>query len=301
MVSPSEFWHKLATRSQSNLYFALIFLPRAQREAFRDVYRFLRAADDVADSGAPVADVRARLAAWRRELDSVYVGHPPPAHEAAAKLAATVVRFNLSRRHFETMLDALEEDVEGRPFATLEELERWCSKMSASLGHLCLEILGVPHAEAYAEGLGVALQLANIVRDVDEDAARGRLYLPLDVLAAAGAYPEDVLARRYSAAFARAEAALTARIRELVDAARAALEGDERRRLLVPEIWADVYLALLRELERHRFDVFAHRPYLRRRTKLAIACLRFVKEQQSVARLFPHAGERGYMRRHDRA
>jgi phytoene synthase len=199
-----------------------------------------------------------------------------------------VARFRLSRRHFETMLDALEEDVEGKPFATLAELERWCGKMSASLGRLCLEILDVAHADDYAENMGVALQLANIVRDVDEDAARGRLYLPLDVLAAAGAHPEDVLARRYSSAFARAEAALAARARELVEGARAALDADERRRLLVPEIWADVYLALLRELERHRFDVFAHRPYLRRRKKLAIACLRFVKEHEPVARLFPH-------------
>jgi phytoene synthase len=289
--SRESFWHKLATRSRSNLYFALIFLPRAERDAFRDVYRFLRAADDVADSGAPAAEVRARLATWRRELDAIYTGHlDSHEHPDAARLAATVRRYRLSRRHFETMLDALEEDVAGDRFATLADLERWCARMSGSLGHLCLEILGVPRAAAYADQLGVALQLANIVRDVDEDAARGRLYLPLDVLAAAGARPEDVLARRFTPAFARAEAALASRVRELVEAARAGLDADERRRLLVPEIWADVYLALLRELERHRFDVFAHRPYLRRRKKLAIACLRFVREHEPARRLFSHPG-----------
>ena len=294
MMSAAEFWQKLSTRSQSNLYFALVFLPRAQREAFRNVYRFLRAADDVADSGRPLDEIRPQLAAWRRELDDVYAGRAQ--HPIALRLAATVETYRLSRQHFETILDAIEEDVGGSGFATLDDLERWCAAMSASLGHLCLEILGVPGAHAYAHHLGVALQLANIVRDVDEDAARGRVYLPADVLAAAGARADDLLARRYTPGFARAAATVAARARALVDEARAGLVPDERRRLLVPEIWADVYLALLRELEAHRFDVFAnsHRPYLRRRKKLAIACVRWMVSlpehtPPSLARLFPPA------------
>jgi phytoene synthase len=294
MMGAAEFWQKLATRSQSNLYFALVFLPRAQREAFRNVYRFLRAADDVADSGRPLEEIRRELTAWRRELDDVYAGRAR--HPIALRLAATVASYQLGRQHFETILDAIEEDVAGGGFATLDELERWCARMSASLGHLCLEILGVRGAHAYAHHLGVALQLANIVRDVDEDAARGRVYLPADVLAAAGATRDDILARRYTPAFARAAAAVTARARALVDEARAGLSADERRHLLVPEIWADVYLALLRELENHRFDVFsgAHRPYLKRRKKLAVACLRWMVNlpdhtPRSLARLFPPA------------
>jgi phytoene synthase len=275
-MTAGEFWQKLATRSQSNLYFALVFLPRAEREAFRNVYRFLRAADDVADSGKPRPAILEELAAWRRELDAVYAGRAT--HPIALRLAATVSRHGLSRGHFETILSALEEDVQGRPFETTDALERWCAAMSASLGYLCLEILDARHATAYARDLGVALQLANIVRDVDEDAARGRVYLPLEALAAVGVTPEDVLARRYSPGFARVEAALAARARVLVAEARAGLSPDDRRRLIVPEIWADVYLALLRELELSRFDVFSHRPYLRRRKKLAIACLRWMAE-----------------------
>jgi len=280
-VTPSEFWHKLAQRSQSNLYFALVFLPREKRAAFRDVYRFLRAADDVADSGLPAGEAVARLGAWRRELDAVY--RDVATHPAAVRLAETARRFRLPRAAFETILSALEEDATGRRFATLAELETWCEAMSSTLGYLCLEILGAtgPGARAYARDLGVALQLANIVRDVDEDAALGRLYLPLDALAGAGCRPEDVLARRYSPAFARVEALLAARVRDLVARARAHLGPGERIALLVPEIWADVYLALLRELERHRFDVFAHRPYLKRRKKLAIALFRWLREEPS--------------------
>ena len=276
-MTPGELWQKLASRSQSNLYFALVFLPRDKREAFRSVYRFLRAADDVADSGLPAAEARVRLDAFRRELDAVYAGRAE--YPAAASLVDTVRKYALPRRHFDEILGALDEDITGRTFATLADLERWCASMSSSLGHLCLHLLEAPDAGAYAHDLGVALQLANIVRDVDEDAVRGRLYLPLDVLAAHGASPDDVLQRRYSPAFARAEAELAARVRALVARARAGLGPSERARLLVPEIWADVYLALLRELERHQFDVFAHRPYLRRRKKLAIACVRLLSER----------------------
>jgi 15-cis-phytoene synthase len=284
-MTAAELWQKLATRSQSNLYFALVFLPRAERDAFRSVYRFLRAADDVADSGLPAAEGRARLGAFRRELDAVYAGQAT--HPMALRLAETVRRYRLPRAHFDEILGALDEDVAGPTFATLPELERWCAAMSSSLGYLCLHLLGATGAgaHAHARDLGIALQLANIVRDVDEDAGRGRLYLPLDLLAAHGADPGQILARQYSPAFARVEAALAARVRGLVAEARAHLGAADRPRLLVPEIWADVYLALLRELERHRFDVFAHRPYLRRRKKLAIACLRWI--HQEGARLFP--------------
>ncbi len=288
-MTPAEFWHKLAKRSQSNLYFALVFLPRARREAFRDVYRFLRAADDVADSGLPAAEARTALGAWRRELDAIYGGRAT--HPIALRLAATAERFRLPRAAFETILGALEEDATGRRFADQADLERWCEAMSSTLGYLCLDILGAsgPAARAYARDLGVALQLANIVRDVDEDAARGRLYLPADALASAGCDPDDVLARRWTPGFARVAARLAARVRELVESARAHVGPEDRAKLLVPEIWADVYLALLRELERHRFDVFAHKPYLRRRKKLAIAVVRWLREEPShlAARFFP--------------
>jgi phytoene synthase len=274
-VTPAELWQKLATRSQSNLYFALAFTSRERREAFRDVYRFLRAADDVADSALPLADIQTALAAWRRELDAVYAGR---AHDSVARrLVRTVERYRLPRAHFDRILDALAEDATGRRFDDQASLEAWCEAQASSLGYLCLSILGVsgPGPIAYAHDLGIALQLANIVRDVAEDARRGRLYLPLDELRAAGTTAEDVLAQRYTPAFRRAAASQAARIRGLVARARARLTPGDRRKLLVPEIWADVYLALLRELERKHFDVFTEHPYLSRRKKLAIACLRW--------------------------
>jgi phytoene synthase len=275
-VTAAQFWQKLAKRSQSNLYFALAFTSHERREAFRDVYRFLRAADDVADSGMPLPEILTALAAWRRELDAVYAGHAT--EPVARRLARAVARYRLPRACFDTILDALADDATGRGFADQAALEAWCEAMSSSLGYLCLAILDVhgPGPTAYARDLGVALQLANIVRDVAEDARRGRVYLPLEELRAAGATAEDVLALRFTPGFRRAAAAQAARIRGLVARARARLERPDRRKLLVPEIWADVYLALLRELERKRFDVFTAHPYLSRRKKLAIACVRWL-------------------------
>src|SRR5262245_12651718 len=141
-MSASEFWQKLATRSQSNLYFALVFLPGDRREAFRDVYRFLRAADDVADSGLDPEQARRRLEASRAHLDAVYAGRTQ--HPTARRLTDTVRRFHLTRAHFETIIDALEEDAAPHTFETFAELERWGEAMSATLGYLCLEILDAP-------------------------------------------------------------------------------------------------------------------------------------------------------------
>jgi len=283
-MEAASLWRKLQTRSHSNLYFALVFLPARRREAFRDVYRFLRLADDVADAGLPPDEALRRLQAFRRELDAVYQG--TATHPVAVRLTHAVRAFDLSRAHFETILDALEADVAPRLFADLADLERWCEAVSGTLGLLCLEILDVRRARSYALDVGVALQLANIVRDMAEDAARGRVYLP-------GA-PADCLAGQWSPTVEEAARTLAARARTLTGRARQGLTAGERVRLLVPEIWADVYLALLDELERVRFDVWTRRPYLRRRRKVLLALRRCARELL----LFPEARDRGMDPRH---
>jgi phytoene synthase len=279
------FWEKLAARSESNLYFALVFLPAVQREAFRDVYRFLRTADDVVDDERSTdGDKRAGLTAYRTELDEIFTpGHLMPlAHPDAERLRQTVHRLGLPRAHFDTILDALEEDLPARRFANRAELESWCERMSSTLGYLCVHILGARSAasHAYARDMGVALQLCNILRDVDEDARRGHLYLPLDELKDAGLRPDDVLARRPSPGLAVVCTRLASRARQLVASARAHLVDlppHELAALTVPEIWADVYLALLDELAAVGHDPLAGALRLPRRRKLRIAMARWVR------------------------
>ena len=269
---------KLELRSQSNLYFALAFLPRSRREAFRDVYRFLRAADDVVDDPALDADeARAELQLWRDELDAIYEGRAQ--HRHAVRLAATVRRYRLDRALFDTILDALDEDAAPRSFATWDDLEDWCRRVSSTLGLLSLRLLDVDGdgPRTYAHHLGIALQLANILRDVGADAARGRVYLPLEALSRAGWTSADVLSRQWTPTFALLGHELAARIRSRIRDARAALTRAEARALLVPEIWADVYLALVDRLEAHDFEVLSSRTRLRKRTRFRIAVTRWAE------------------------
>jgi phytoene synthase len=268
-------WQKLATRSQSNLYFALVFLDRQQRTAIRDVYRFVRAADDAADAAGDPADNVRQLKEWRTELDALYGGHAH--HPYARRLAEAVHRYELPRRHFDVVLDALERDAQGARLASWAEVEAYCEAVAAPVAYLCLHILGATGlaAERYGRDVGVALQLANILRDIAEDADRGRIYLPGDELAAHGVPAEDVLRKRMSPGLAEVCAHLADRARALIASARAQLDAATRRKLLVPEIWADVYLALLDELEQAGFDVFRGHPYLHRRRKLVLALRRW--------------------------
>jgi 15-cis-phytoene synthase len=279
-----SFWRKLRARSRSNLYFALLFLDRDRREAFRDVYRFARAADDVADGSATPDEALAQLAQWRRELRAIYEGRAT--HPDALRLARVVDRYDLPREHFEVMLAALEHDARGpRVIETRAELLAYCEAVAASLAALCLRILGAsgPAAERYARDVGVALQLVNILRDVREDARAGRVYLPRRELEAAGASPDALLRGQMSPGVADVCRDLAARARRLIAGARAELDRDLRRDLAVPEIWADVYLAQLRELERNEFDASGRRSRLRRHHKLALALRRYATVRVSTS------------------
>lgn len=271
-----EFWQKLEARSQSNLYFALLFLPPSRRTAFRDVYRFLRAADDLVDSGLPTEQIRSGLEVWRRELDAIYSQRAR--HPTAKRLADSVSRYRLTRDHFETILGALAEDIGPRHFPTYADLCQWCEALSSTLGYLCLEILGAKSttAHAYARDVGVALQLANILRDVEDDAKRGRVYLPDDELRSAGLSSDDIILGRSPEHFRVVAQEHAKRARSLIAGARLSLTPALRRELLVPEIWADVYLELLAELERNDYDVFRRTPYVHRRTKLKLAVRRWL-------------------------
>jgi phytoene synthase len=236
----------------------------------------VRAADDAADDAPTAAAAHAGLAEWRSQLDAVYAGHA--VHPHAQRLASAVRRFGLPRDRFDALLDGLARDVDQVRHPDWASLRAYCEAVASSLADLCMRILGAtgPAAERYAHDVGIALQLANILRDVAEDAARGHVYLPEDELAAAGVSAADLVAGRFRSGHAAVCRTLAGRARALIAGARADLDPETRRALLVPEIWADVYLELLDELERAGYDVFAHRPYLHRRRKLYLALRRVV-------------------------
>ena len=175
-----------ARASGSSFYLAMRLMPREQRQAMFEIYSFCRAVDDIADNGGP-RDVRlAQLQRWRRDVDAIYAGASPPRLQP---LAGAIRTFDLRRDDFLTVIDGMQMDViapiRAPDWATLD---LYCDRVASAVGRLCVRVFKMEDAPgvALAHHLGRALQLTNILRDIDEDAGIGRLYLPQEALSAAG-------------------------------------------------------------------------------------------------------------------
>src|ERR1700754_2720004 len=172
--------------SGSSFYNAMRVLPRAQREAMFEIYSFCRQVDDIADSTGPREQRREELARWRSDIDALYAGEPRPRTQS---LAAPVRHFGLQREDFHAIIDGMEMDVVNDIRAPDDAtLELYCDRVASAVGRLSVRVFGMEERDgvALAHHLGRALQLTNILRDLDEDAAFGRLYLPAEGLRAAG-------------------------------------------------------------------------------------------------------------------
>src|SRR5690242_16454340 len=181
---------KLTQKSKSNFYYAFLFLPPKRREALEAVYAYCRLVDDVVDEDAPPAKKLDGIARWRAELDAVF-GDAESTHPVTRRLAAAVRDFGIRRQDVEAIIDGCAMDIDKTRYATWEELRLYCYRVASAVGLMCVEIFGYTPSQAeaarrYAIDLGIALQLTNILRDVAEDARRGRVYLPADELAQFG-------------------------------------------------------------------------------------------------------------------
>jgi phytoene synthase len=289
--SAAAYCRKLTERSSSNFYYAFLFLPPRRRQALEAVYAYCRLVDDVVDEEAPAADKLAGLARWRGELDQVFAPGGAPAHPVSARLAEAVRRFAIRRADMEAVIDGCAMDIDQARYATWDELETYCYRVASAVGLMCIEIFGhrggpPPRYQghrvvepsgpyAYAVHLGMALQLTNILRDVAEDAQRGRIYLPAEALAAAGVSEADLTAGVRTPGFLALMRAVAARARGHYLAARRAISAAERRELVIAEIMGDIYYALLERLEETGFAVFGDKVKVTRGKKMAIALRTF--------------------------
>jgi phytoene synthase len=274
---------RIARRSGTNFYYSFVFLPRERREAMYATYAFCRFADDIADEDGLPRDKAVRLAAWREELARAYAG--VAAHPITAKLAWAVRRFGIPREHFEAVIDGVEMDLAGRRYVTIEDLLGYCDRVASAVGLICIAIYGYrnPSARAYAVHLGRALQLTNILRDVGQDAARGRVYLPLADLARFGVTEADLAAGRYTPAFRDLMAFEADRAYGYYRSARAHLAPEDRRALYPAETIGAIYERLLDDIVRHGYDVFSHRAALGTPAKVAIAAGRWARAALGMA------------------
>ncbi|MBN9603459.1 MAG: presqualene diphosphate synthase HpnD [Afipia felis] len=179
------------TASGSSFYAAMRIMPPAQREAMFHIYSFCRKVDDIADSDGPRAERLEALAQWRRDIDALYAGNPPP---RVAPYQSAVNQFGLRREDFIAVIDGMEMDVPAEIRAPDEAtLDLYCDRVASAVGRLSVRVFGLPEEDgiALSHNLGRALQLTNILRDIDEDAGIGRLYLPRELLDAAGIASSD--------------------------------------------------------------------------------------------------------------
>ena len=265
------------TRQQAkNFYYAFLFLPPDKRAAVYSVYAFCRHSDDIADESGTRHDKRDQLRAWRDELENCYNGRPT--HLITRALRHTIEQYPIPRRYFEDLLTGVEMDLTVQRYASFEDLRVYCCRVASAVGLACLEIFGYRHpgVQTYANHLGIALQLTNILRDVREDAERGRIYLPQEDLRAFGVGEDDVLQQRYTPAFAALMQFQQERILSYYRRAAACLLPGDRAGLMAPEIMAAIYRATLHKIRRRRFDVFHNRTRLSSVHKMAIGLGTFV-------------------------
>jgi 15-cis-phytoene synthase len=278
---------EVTRRSGSSFAAAFWLLDRPQRHAIHAVYAFCRLADDIADDPAVRGDRTLLLARWRDELDAAYAGRAE--HLVGVALAEAVQRYALPRELFLELLAGIESDLHGESMERFEDLRRYCFRVASTVGLVIVRVLGVtrPSALVYAEQMGIAVQLTNVLRDVAEDAAGGRVYLAREDLIRFGVEPADLVRtprsepeRSEGGHRARGEwsesvrlllACYAERARLHYERAEAALDPEDRRALRPAEAMGRIYRHLLETVHREGFPCLGGPRRLSKPRRIAIA------------------------------
>lgn len=195
-MSPDQYCEDKARHSGSSFYYSFRFLPQDKRRAITALYAFCREVDDVVDDCSDPNVARTTLNWWRGEVAAIYGGSPQ--HPVCRALVPLVQRFNLPQEHLLEIIDGMEMDLDRHSYPDFKSLQLYCYRVASVVGLLAAEIFGYSDRRTlkYAHDLGIAFQLTNIIRDVGEDARRGRIYLPQDELQQFGVSPNDILGAR---------------------------------------------------------------------------------------------------------
>jgi 15-cis-phytoene synthase len=270
------FCDQMARQRARNFYPAFRFLPLKRHLALSAFYVYCALSDDVADDSKDLSleERQGKLDEWRQSLDDCFLGRA----EAPVFLALqdSIRRFDLPRQPFYDLLDGLEMDLEPRRYATFPDLEIYCRRVASSVGRVSIRIFGcnTAGAELYADHLGIAFQLTNILRDLTEDLQAGRLYLPLEDLDRFGCSEDDLRRGQYHQRFRDLMQFEYGRAWSYYQAADPSLAGKMRHKLFPAQIMKAVYWRVLHELERHDFKVMHHRitlPWWRKASAVAVA------------------------------
>jgi 15-cis-phytoene synthase len=255
MPTDSSSAHEITRASQSNLAFAFVSLGKARRRDITIFYAFCRLIDDIADATALGADEKARqLTVWREALRHPVAAEPPLAPEVRGLMS----RYAITPAMLEEIMDGVEMDLTISRYETFAALREYCYRVASAVGLVSIEIFGYqnPACREYAIELGLALQVTNILRDVEKDLASGRVYLPREDMARFHYTDEDLAARTYDDRFVGLMQFEANRAQEYFRRAAALLPREDRRSMVGAQIMASIYHALLGQMEQDRFRVF---------------------------------------------
>ncbi len=270
-MTPDEYCQQKAAQSGSSFYYSFLFLPPPRRRAITALYAFCREVDDIVDDVAEAAVARAKLAWWRGEIGAAYGGTPQ--HPVARALQPVVAQFGLPQSHLQTVIDGMMMDLDVNRYLDFAALERYCHSVAGVVGLMAAEIFGRTDERTldYGHDLGIAFQLTNIIRDVGEDARRGRIYLPQDELARFGVKPSSILAGESSERFRALMANQVERASAWYDRALGKLPAADRHAQRAGLIMAAIYRTTLDEIARDDYRVLDRRLSLTPLRKLWIA------------------------------
>jgi phytoene synthase len=283
-MTPDEYCQQKAAQSGSSFYYSFLFLPPERRRAITALYAFCREVDDIVDECTDEGVARIKLAWWRDQIAAIYDGSPvegkgAPPHPVARALAAVIPAFGLPQARLQEIIDGMEMDLTQRRYADFAALKLYCHRAAGVVGLLSAEIFGYsdPATLEYAENLGTAFQLTNIIRDVGEDARRDRIYLPLDELARYNVTVADIMHARKSAGFRQLMEFQIKRALGYYHDAFALLPAADRKSQRPGLVMAAIYQTLLAEILAADLQVLTHRVSLTPIRKLWIAWRTWLK------------------------
>ncbi len=270
-MTPEQYCQDKAARSGSSFYYSFLFLPEQQRRAITALYAFCREVDDVVDECQEPDIARRKLDWWREEIARVFAGNPN--HPVGKALLPAIERYNLPEEHFREIIDGMQMDLDYDAYPTFTELSLYCYRVASVVGLMAAEIFGYQDRQTtrYAHDLGMAFQLTNILRDVHEDALRGRVYIPMDEMRRFGVEPRELQMPQASERLKSLFEFQARRARDYYKRAFERLPEVDRPAQRSGIIMAAIYQTLLDEIEADGYRVLERRIRLTPIRKLWIA------------------------------